>query len=107
MKPCRLSPVRAYVYAFYPVPAITPWRWRQHGHLKHWYPTTKLHGVTTQKSSTWNITAVKVSKFAPPPPIYVRWSPGFGTPYLCVWNLAWWWMICGLKCLLILSFCAD
>jgi hypothetical protein len=24
MKPCRLSPVRAYVYAFYPVPAITP-----------------------------------------------------------------------------------
>jgi len=28
------------------------WRWRQHGPPKLWYPTTTLHGVTTQK--TWN-----------------------------------------------------
>jgi hypothetical protein len=36
--------------------------WRQHVPLKRWYPTTTLHGVTTQKTSTWNITAVKASK---------------------------------------------
>jgi hypothetical protein len=28
--------------------------WREHGPLKSWYPTTTLHGVTTQKTSTWN-----------------------------------------------------
>jgi hypothetical protein len=32
-----------------------PWRWRQHEPLKCWYPTTTLHGVTTQKTSTWNL----------------------------------------------------
>jgi hypothetical protein len=39
-------------------------RWGQHGPLKRWYPTTILHGVTTQKTSTWNITAVKASNLA-------------------------------------------
>jgi len=29
-----------------------PWRWRHHGTPKRWYPTTTLHGVTTQKTST-------------------------------------------------------
>jgi hypothetical protein len=29
--------------------ASQPRRWRQHGPLKRWYPTTILHGVTTQK----------------------------------------------------------
>jgi len=29
------------------------WRWRQHGRLQRWYPTTPLHGITTQKTSTW------------------------------------------------------
>jgi len=38
-----------------------PWRWRQYGPLKRCYPTTALHGVTTQNSA-WNITDVKVSK---------------------------------------------
>jgi len=28
-------------------------RWRQHGPLKRWYPTTTLHGMTSQKISTW------------------------------------------------------
>jgi hypothetical protein len=37
------------------------WRWRHHGPLKHWYPTTTLHGVTTQKTSTWIFTTVKTS----------------------------------------------
>jgi hypothetical protein len=36
------------------------WRWRQHGHLKRWYPTT--HGITTQNTSTWNITTLQASK---------------------------------------------
>jgi len=29
-----------------------PWRWRQHD-LKCWYPTTSLHSVITQKTTTW------------------------------------------------------
>jgi len=29
----------------------SPWRWKQHASSKRWYPTTTLHGVTTQK--TW------------------------------------------------------
>jgi hypothetical protein len=40
---------------------LPPWRWRQHGPLKCWYPTTTLHSVTTQKIETLNITAVKAS----------------------------------------------
>jgi hypothetical protein len=43
----------------------SPWRWRQQGPPELWYPTTTLHIVTTQKISTWNITAVKASKLAP------------------------------------------
>jgi len=27
-----------------------------------WYPDTTLHGVTSQKTSTWNITAFAASK---------------------------------------------
>jgi hypothetical protein len=42
----------------------SPWRWRQHGALKRWYPTTTLHGVTTQKTSTWFFTAMKVSNLS-------------------------------------------
>jgi hypothetical protein len=30
------------------------WRWRQHGPLKRWYPTTRLHSVTIQKAQTWH-----------------------------------------------------
>jgi len=32
-------------------------RWRQHGCLKHWYPTTTLHGDKIYKTSTWIFTA--------------------------------------------------
>jgi len=35
-----------------------PWRWRQHWPPTRWYPTTILHGVITQKTTTWNITAM-------------------------------------------------
>jgi hypothetical protein len=34
-------------------PRLETWKWRQHGPLKRWYPTTKLHRVTTQKTSAW------------------------------------------------------
>jgi len=30
------------------------WRWRQHRSLKALYPTTTLHGVSTQNTSTWS-----------------------------------------------------
>jgi len=41
------------VCPFFPVPLTLPWRWRQHGHLKCWYPWITLHGIATQKASTW------------------------------------------------------
>jgi hypothetical protein len=44
----------------------SPWRWRQHGPLKHWYSITKLHDVMTQNTSTWKVTAVKTSEVAKP-----------------------------------------
>jgi len=34
---------------------ISPWRWRQQGPPKHWYPIAK--GVTTQKNSTSNYSS--------------------------------------------------
>jgi len=41
----------------------SPWRWRHQGPSKHWYPTTTLHGVTTQKTSPWIFTVMKTSNF--------------------------------------------
>jgi len=32
--------------------------YQQHGPPKLWCPTTTLHGVRTQKTSTWILTAV-------------------------------------------------
>jgi len=34
------------------LPPSSSCRWRWHGPLKHWYPTTTLHSITTQKM-TW------------------------------------------------------
>jgi hypothetical protein len=45
------------------LPLCSGWRWRQ-VEMKHWYPTATLHGITTQKSLTWNMTTVKASKLA-------------------------------------------
>jgi hypothetical protein len=36
----------------------SPWRRRQHWPPKHWYPTTTLHGVTSQKTSKWYTNCV-------------------------------------------------
>jgi hypothetical protein len=47
-----------YQCPLFPLPVTSLWIWRQHGHLKH-YPTTTLHGVTTQKTSTQIFTAMK------------------------------------------------
>jgi hypothetical protein len=38
----------------------SPWRGRQHWPPKRWYPTTTLHGVTTQ-NSTWIILKVEAA----------------------------------------------
>jgi len=39
----------------------SPWRWRQYGPPKRWYPATSLHGIVTQKTTTWIFTTVKIS----------------------------------------------
>jgi len=38
------------------------WRWRQHEPLKHWYPSTTLHSITTQKNSTWLLLILPYTK---------------------------------------------
>jgi len=35
---------------------VTPWRWRQQGPPKLWYPTTPVHYDTTQKTTILNIS---------------------------------------------------
>jgi hypothetical protein len=42
----------------------SPWRWSQQSPPKHWYPTTSVKAVTTQKTSTWIFPAVKASDLA-------------------------------------------
>jgi len=39
----------------------SPWRWRQYGPLKDFYPTTTLHGVTTQKTCKFSALIIKES----------------------------------------------
>jgi hypothetical protein len=39
-----------------------PWRWRQHGSPKRWYPTILQHGITTQETSSWNTIALKAAE---------------------------------------------
>jgi len=59
--------------------SIAPWRWRQHGLLKCWYPTTTLYGATAQKTSIWIFTTVKDSNLAPLvtsfPCRFWKWKP--------------------------------
>jgi hypothetical protein len=61
--PC--SVVVGYQLSWRPGPPITsPWTWKHHGHLKHWYPTTSLHCVTTPNAVIWPFVAVKTSYLA-------------------------------------------
>jgi hypothetical protein len=53
----------------------SPWRWRQHGPPNLWYLTTTLHGVTTLKTSTCNITHLQLQ-------IVLEESKHFQTLYL-------------------------
>jgi len=46
------------------------WRWRQHSPLERWYPTTTLHGVTTQKTTTCLLIALQTSNFEQPVVIF-------------------------------------
>jgi len=32
---------------------MTPWKWRQHGSPKRWYPTASLYRSTTQNTMIW------------------------------------------------------
>jgi len=41
--------------------AISPWRWRQHGPLKHWYPAIAVHDITTEKTTTCIFIAMRTS----------------------------------------------
>jgi hypothetical protein len=52
-----------YIKVHFLTPGISPWRQRQQGCSKHWYPTT-LTCITTQKTSTWIFTALKTSNLA-------------------------------------------
>jgi hypothetical protein len=38
---------------------LVGWRWRQYGPLKHWYPTTTVHSITTQNSNLGHRTSLK------------------------------------------------
>jgi hypothetical protein len=63
-----------------------PWRWRQHGPPKCWYPTTALYGITTQRTSTWNTWRWRQHR---PPK---RWYPttiihGVTTQKTLTWNI--------------------
>jgi len=51
---CIVTPCNDVVgYQHFGVP------WRQQGPLKHWFPTTELRGVTTQKTATQIFIAVR------------------------------------------------
>jgi len=41
---------KAFMVVMFPIEVTSsPWRWRHHGPLKRWYPTTAQHGVTILK----------------------------------------------------------
>jgi len=45
------------------LPPSSWWRW-QHDCPELWYPTTSLHGVTTQKTTTWILIPMQISSLA-------------------------------------------
>jgi hypothetical protein len=46
---------------------LLPWRWRQHVPPKRWYLSTKLHGITSQKSIVLISFTARASSF-------IQWS---------------------------------
>jgi hypothetical protein len=41
---------------------ILPWWWRQHIPLKRLHPSTKVHGIITQKTTIWTVSTINISK---------------------------------------------
>jgi len=62
---------------------FSEWKWGQHGSQKRRNPTASLHGVTTQKNSTWIFTVVKIWNLAFFPSFQIKsinsllWSRSF------------------------------
>jgi len=52
---CCLYPVQPYIYAIFPILAISLWRWRLHGHPKHCYYPTAIHSIRIQKTLIWEV----------------------------------------------------
>jgi hypothetical protein len=52
------------------------WRWSHCGTPKRWYTTTLLHGVITQKDTTWILTASFMRT------VCKNWKPTYVTSYL-------------------------
>jgi len=80
-----------------PPSSLQPWRWRQHGSPKRWYPTTTLHGVTTQKTTI----STRISACLP---LYMSFHPFFylSTIFLfdcssAVTGVRLWKHLCGLR----------
>jgi hypothetical protein len=67
--------VTIQVDVFGVVTQFSPWRWRQHRAPRRWYPTATLHGVTPQKTSTWNKQQVEK-----------RWRGGVWNSFFSAWN---------------------
>jgi len=41
--------------------STSPWKWRQHGPPKCWYPTITLHGITTRKTLKYSYPYFNIS----------------------------------------------
>jgi hypothetical protein len=54
----------SYIQVHLPASCTSFCRWKQQDPPKHWYPTTTLHRITTQKISNWIFTTVKTSNLA-------------------------------------------
>jgi hypothetical protein len=64
-----------------------------HGPLERWYPTTTLHGFTTQKTSTLNITSVKASKLVML--LALHYLERLPSLFCCAGNFGKIWSVCG------------
>jgi hypothetical protein len=74
-----ILPVYTYASPSFPVPFTSLKRiWRQHGPPKWCYPTTSWHSIiTTQKTVTWIVMAVKTSYLTKGLHIYATVHLGF------------------------------
>jgi hypothetical protein len=64
------------------------WWWKQEGPPKHWYPTITIHGVTTQKTSTW-VTPYLNKHHT----IKTYWGSGSIAPHIPDLGTRWKWVV--------------